>query len=197
MKRITIIVLSLIIALCVISGVFGQPKDPKDIEGWSKSRWGMTEEEILKAFKGKAVRLKEKETYHGAYATIGINDLEIDGHKYQVRFLMDNIKETLQQVNIKLKDNELSAARRIFRELEVMLVEKHGPPSLKTAQKQKDFSCMITTWNFPTTVIKLLYLDIRPINLRMFMIIYRQPHKEILVKYDELCCYSTGKSYGN
>jgi len=183
MKRIAIIVLSLIITLCLISGVFGQPKDPKDIEGWSKSRWGMTEEEILKAFKGEAVRLKGKEIYHGAYATIGINDLKIDGHKYQVRFLMDDVKKTLQQVNIELKDDELPAARSIFRELEVMLVKKHGPLSLRTAQKEKDLSCMITTWSFPSTVIKLLYLDVRPINLRMLVIIYRQPHKEILVKY--------------
>jgi len=52
-----ILIIFVLISLLFNNNVFGQPKD---VEGWSKSRWGMTEDEILKVFEGEAKKLEKK-----------------------------------------------------------------------------------------------------------------------------------------
>ncbi len=163
----------------------------KDVEGWSKARWGMTEEEILKAFTGEAKQLEKRENYKNAYATVGIDDIEIGGAKYKVRFLMDNYKNTLRQVLIKTKDENPAGAEVWFKSLEQMLVEKYGQPSYKDEKREPDRRIsrtvvlegsvkLTTAWNFPTTIIELSYLEIRSINSRILTISYRQRLKERL-----------------
>jgi hypothetical protein len=53
LKKVTLIVLSLLISISLSSSqVLAQPKD---VQGWNKARWNMTEDEVKKSFEGKPV----------------------------------------------------------------------------------------------------------------------------------------------
>lgn len=175
MRRLFIIILIFESIIWGNSKLFGQPKD---VEGWSKAQWGMTEEQILEIFKGEVVRLDKVEFYENWYASIGINNLEIGGDKFYVHFLMNKKKKTLQQVNIIAKEEALQGIEVVFEFLEQLLVEKYGKPSFKNEEEYKGR----VIWNFPTTVIELSYLVISEINFKKLTIIYHPPRKDDLKK---------------
>lgn len=155
-----------------------------DVEGWSKARWGMTEDDLLKAFEGQAIRLEQK-NYNDSYSTIEIRDIEIGSDHYQVRFLMDNNKKTLSKVLITPLDTDLAAAEIRFKGLEKLLIEKYGQPSFRDDKKEPDTRIsgslvhkgsvkLTTAWNFSSTIIELSYLELRSINMRSLVISYSQ-----------------------
>ncbi len=72
---------------------------PKDVEGWRGARWGMTEDELLAAFKNEIIRV-DRRTYRIGYSTLAIKDFEIFGDRYDVAFVMDNTDQKLLAVNL-------------------------------------------------------------------------------------------------
>lgn len=172
-------------SLFISNTVLGQPND---VFGWNKSRWGMTEEEILETFKSQAERLDKMETYQGGYknyyALIGIDNFDILGDNYKIRFLMDESK-TLAKVLIKVEGDDPSETR--YRILEQLLVEKYGPPSYKYEGKEStelihSITSITMSWNFPSTIIEIKYVEITGI-VRDLTISYYPPRKEI---YDKI-----------
>lgn len=137
---------------------FGQQKD---VQGWREAKWGMTENEILEAFKGEAVRLDKIEEWGqlNLYAFIGINNYDIDGNKYGVYFAMDKTAKTLKRIQIYLLDTTSGLVRNRFRDLEKLLTEKYGAPSFKDAS-DKILNKIVVSWNFPSTIIELNYDNI-------------------------------------
>src|SRR5216683_1237390 len=83
--------------------LFAAPAVPKEPAGWSKARWGMTEQQILDAFAGEATVLDgptPERTFNGVLVTVGIKSLSIGGTAYRVFFLMDPKTKTLHEVNL-------------------------------------------------------------------------------------------------
>jgi hypothetical protein len=160
------------IVVCGVS--FGQVQ-VKDVPGWNAARWGMTEEEILAAFKGEAVRLAKPEVYASSVATIAINRIEIGGDSFYVHFLLDFVDKKLQQVTIKPIEVTRSNIKIIYNNLGLMLAEKYGSPTLRNEEENKG-SLM---WNFPTTTIELDYFEFAPlVDVRNLALIYRPPQKD-------------------
>jgi hypothetical protein len=152
---------------------------PKDVEGWNKARWGMTEEQILSTFEGQVERFTKTETYQEVYVNLWIRNLDIGGEQYEVRFHMD--KKTNQLVKVVIKPKDKKGSIVLFKSLEQMLMEKYGPPSYKDdSYNPEKFTC---AWNFPTTTIELLYIELLYIDLKiagaepLFGLIYR-PNKK-------------------
>jgi hypothetical protein len=131
----------------------------QDVDGWDRARWGMSEDELIKAFEGQIVKLPETSRNNRMYSDLGIDDLEIRGSRYQIRFYMDNRTNVLIQVSIAPKQGTASVA--LFKSLEHMLVEEYGNPSYKDNEKGKKMERHRREWSFRRTVIELVYLDTR------------------------------------
>jgi hypothetical protein len=166
MKR---IFLTLVISWAAMAA--GDNARPKDVEGYSKTRWGMTDDEILAALPGQAVRLTAplpKRSYAGGIiANIGIEDLEIAHTKYTLHFVPG-------------KDGKLFRVRIApvnrgyaihFQALEAILTEKYGPPSYKSVAGNH----MVAKWNFPSTTIDLDYTDYGALlNMSVLVVMYEK-----------------------
>jgi hypothetical protein len=154
------------VIICMIGTITVQGQQ-KDVKGWREAKWGMTENEILITFKGEAVRLEKIEEYSSWYAPIGIIDYEIAGDKYKVHFLIDKDKKVLQQVNI-IADEGFKEIR--YKKLEQILTEKYGTPSFKNSDKNESK----IAWNFPSTIIELTYIHMKPV-IENLTVIYHPP----------------------
>jgi hypothetical protein len=108
----------------------------------------MTEDEILKAFKGEAVHLDKAQDWDqlNLYASIGINNYDINGDKYNVYFAMDKTAKTLKMIQIYAADKQYGLFQMRFKNLEPIFTEKYGAPS-------------VVAWYFPSTKIELQYMD--------------------------------------
>lgn len=187
MKRVLFIILFVI---CTSNYSFGQPKD---VEGWNKARWGMTENEVLKVLEGKATAIEKPQKYQGlskqwdAYAPVVLDEIEIGNDKYTVDFIFDDNDKKLIMVIVSIKDKSPSEVQ--FSSLEQMLTEKYGSPSFtkddKTPDKRLSTGVVLEgsdslerAWNFPSTIIELKYLYMRAINLELLKVIYKKNLKE-------------------
>jgi hypothetical protein len=130
--------------------------EPSELEGWDKSKWGMTEDEILEAFKGEVKKLPKPEDFKFAYANLWIPKFKIDSQEFNVYFQMGKETKKLEQVRIEAKGTYLVG---VFGHLEQLLTQKYGPPVYKDTEKTPMLR-MVTTkrqWNLPKTVIRLYH----------------------------------------
>ena len=138
---------------------------PKDIKGWNKARWGMSEREIENAFKGKVEQLREPiiDKQEGIYVKQEINDLTFANTKFTVSFVMDDKANELREVVLTPKGSHF---RVLFGILEKKLVTKYGPV---THRDKEDIDMqklgkngygqdqISRVWRFPSTLITLEY----------------------------------------
>ncbi len=132
--------------------------DPKNIEGYGQTRWGMTEKEVLMAEAQRVERLDEPIVFHKWTATLGIKMVEIEYDSYEVLFLFDDTDHKLAQVNLKCLDenNQLLNGRR-FVSLEKLLTEKYGPPTFATNGKgeSNESNNSRASWKLAKTTVEL------------------------------------------
>ncbi len=152
-----IIVCFLFFGLICALPTFGQLKD---VQGWREAKWGMTEDEILKAFKGEAVHLDKAQDWDqlNLYASIGINNYDINGDKYNVYFAMDKTAKTLKMIQIYAADKQYGLFQMRFKNLEPIFTEKYGAPSFKD-NSDRIVNKSVVAWYFPSTKIELQYMD--------------------------------------
>jgi hypothetical protein len=144
--------------LLVVVVAAGATDKPSDVQGWTATRWGMTEEEILASLPGQAVRLTDplpKRSYAGGVVVnVGIEVLEVSKIKLKVHFVPDE-KGKLRRVLIKPLDRAYAFH---FQTLDAILTEKYGTPTFRSTVGNK----MISKWSFPTTNIELEFTEFGP-----------------------------------
>jgi hypothetical protein len=170
--------LSFMVAAMAIASA--QPTPP-DLKGWTSTTWGMTEDEILAALPGQAVHLTGPagaRTYANRTAAIGIESLVIGKDDFHVDFLMDR-EGKLDRVMIGL--NTRSPSVLTFEGLEALLTEKYGTATItdKTQEQGLKRTCK---WIFPSTVIQLLFWDVRALKMHIFSLVYEKNTGKDLVK---------------
>ena len=161
----------------VIFPVASDAQGPADVEGWRSAKWGMSEAEILEAFKGEARRLDEPVGFSKeGQATVGIPDYSIDGAWYRVLFIFDG-QGKLNAINIRPREK---GSEGIYRSLEKLLMEKYGPLSYKNEERKRGGDKNWTArWNFPKTVISLRYIYEGPLpNVIQWVILHYQPRSK-------------------
>jgi hypothetical protein len=158
----------------LLVGIHSVTAQQNDVKGWREARWGMTEEQILSAFKGEAVRLNEPENYDSWYASVGIPKYDISGEAYFVHFLMGKKSKTLQQVNIIAAEATKEFIDNAFTRLEQILTEKYGTPSFRDEKDERKQ----VIWNYPSTVITLSYMNMKSIDFKNLVITYHPPSKD-------------------
>jgi len=101
------------------------PVAPEEAAGlWRAARWGMTVDEVLKAFPGEATRLeKPLELADGNVVAAGIDAHAVAGHPLRVRFVFEGGKLAI----VSLRTPELTkASGKIYEELQRHLRGRMG-----------------------------------------------------------------------
>lgn len=133
-----------LLLLCLIAC-----RSTTDLQGWRQAKWGMTEEEILDAFRGEATRLNPPERYHRAVATVGVEYMQIGGFSFKADFLLDEKTKRLFQVTIRpLHQEEENRIPFVLRDaVRDGLTRKYGNATVTAGHSFK--------WVFPSTIIEL------------------------------------------
>jgi hypothetical protein len=154
------------LATLLTARTFGQTNSQKDVEGWSKAKWGMTDEQVLEAFTGDVVRLPASKELD-PYAAIRIPIMKIGRSQFTVRFMLDPKTNQLCEVNILPVEqvHDYSGPRTnappevIFDELQELLTQRHGKPTSTgpTHSGTVTLDDNSAVWRFPSTKIQLSY----------------------------------------
>lgn len=163
----------LIVTLFALNLEFAHCQAPKDVEGWREAKWGMTEAQVLEAFRGEAVALGKDQQTRGSkvHAAIAIQKLDVEGLALIARFQFDNVTNNLEWVTLEPVDAKPYPTRAYFERLEPLLIAKYGQPTHRTGpdevQKPWGKSASIT-WSFPTTTVELSYSDANTVDMKKF-----------------------------
>lgn len=135
---------------------------PDDVPGWQEARWGMTEPELVEAFKSRVTKLPERQALkdNQGYADYSIQDYEIEGNKFTVFFDMDMQTKKLMRVRMSLNEETsmLSKDTLYFPKYESLLTRKYGAPSFKNDERSRGMVILEREWFFKTTTVKLSYV---------------------------------------
>lgn len=120
-------------------------------EGYSKTVWGMSPDQVVEAEGGRAVLIKP-EQFKNSWGKAKIDNVSIGGRPYTVTFLFDS-QDKLVQTNVASNENKSSViADSSFKNLAQLLTQKYGEPLFKAADK--------VTWKTSDTTIELTKVDI-------------------------------------
>jgi hypothetical protein len=132
----------------LVAIAFGQSVAPADVEGWSQAKWGMTENQIMDAFKS------EVPTGDGL-GNIIISDYEIANGRFKVSLSMDGKTKLLNRViivpvtGVPAFNGPAVNPRTQFDDLKALLTKKYGQPTSSGGNNNA------ATWNFKSTTINL------------------------------------------
>ena len=146
----------------------------KDVKGWNRSYWGMTSADLDSTFKNEII-IKERESYAKSYSNREFKNLEISSQKYKVIFLMDNKTDKLTQVNVKPLEQD-GPFKTNFENLSQILTDKYGQPTYNN-DNPGIVAGMVEyrkTWSFKSTVVELIYSEIKSIGVRILTLVYKQ-----------------------
>lgn len=125
----------------------------KDLMGWKNTHWGMTEREIIDSVGGGVLSARDKMDYSTNYSTMVIPGRNVGGFSYDVIFQMSKSKHTLCKVLLQHELDENTDWLRPFDFAKTILDEKFG-------QSIRNGTSEGYSWNFPTTIIDISYLDV-------------------------------------
>ena len=149
-----------------------------DPAGWSNARWGMTEDQVLKAFPNRAARLAEPipsctilnaKGERKEAAPIAIEKVPIGTTEYRACFYFTAGK--LSSVDLQ----PLAEADKTpdeFDRVEALLVEKYGKP-----WQSRDKFEQASRWAFQTTRIALLLFRFELGDFKKYSLTLRYSHK--------------------
>lgn len=116
-----------------------------DPGGWSKAKWGMTDDELVKAFDGQVVRFAKVDPFQ--HASVGIESIEVSGVQFKVYMApIDGKLDHILFASVNQTDN----TEETFQLLQNLLVQKYGRPWKSDAAGSVELQ-----WTFPTTVVQL------------------------------------------
>lgn len=152
--------------------------DPKNVGGYGKTLWGMTEEEVLKAEAPRVERYATESIYRidkGKHpAPMGIKSVDIGHSKYDVDFIFDAKDRKLIRVIVNsVEKTSASKNNDNFVEFLKLLTEKYGVPTFKDEGKADDISKKSqASWNLVKTSIELEHTHFIRLDASIFYVIY-------------------------
>lgn len=131
------------------------PPAPDTGEGWRGARWGMTVDEVLKAFPGEAVRIDpEMRLADGTVVAAGIDAHQVASRPFRVRFVFQDGKLSL--VSLRTPPDSY-AGHEVFAEVEKALAARYGPP-MESASDAELIDLRQTRWSAGTSGVDLKYI---------------------------------------
>jgi hypothetical protein len=176
-----------VVIFTVLLPIAGHPQgatSPRDIAGWGKTSWGMTESEVLTVLPGEAIRLAKPDKFDSGEALIGIEDFELAGGRFSVRFVFDTVNRRLNAVNLQLRESNTLIAERAFHTLEKALTEKYGLASYRNEDRKRGALGLTidnkASWRLSKTMIELKFLYLEGVS--HVLVLHYEPvaaHKEL------------------
>ena len=132
---------------------FVLPVAAEDINGWHEAKWGMTPEEVQQAlsyptFEADLAKLCSKDCQEGA--ALELDDYELNGQHFTVRFWFSKPDKRLQAVSLyekQLNDTDHQPYTKMKRFLE----NSYGSPQSSSLR----LGYFEFTWKLPSTKITL------------------------------------------
>jgi hypothetical protein len=136
-----------------------------DLDGYGKTAWGMTEDEVLRAETPRAERLERPGILAGGRTgTLRIKELRTRAGKFCADFIFEDSNQRLVQVNLtSLDEKNPRAGSEAFSILKKLLTERYGTPKVENGLSE------VASWKVGKTIIELVHLDIRQVS--SFMVI--------------------------
>jgi hypothetical protein len=122
---------------------------------WGAARWGMSVDEVLRAFPGEAVKLDPEERLSdGNVVAVGIERRAVAGQAFRVRFVFE--KGQLALVSLRTLPQGY-AEPEVYERMEAHLSETLGPP---VARDRDDnfIDLRQTRWRLPDAGVDLKYI---------------------------------------
>jgi hypothetical protein len=131
-----------------------------DLDGYGKTAWGMTEDEVLRAETPRAERLERPGIFVGGRtATLPIKKLQTHAGKFNADFIFEDSNRRLVQVNLtSLDEKNPRAGSEAFSILKKLLTERYGMPKVENGLSE------VASWKVGKTIIELVHLDIRQVS---------------------------------
>jgi hypothetical protein len=165
-----------VVILTFLGLALALPAEAEDVHGWQDAKWGMTPDEVQKAvshptFEADLAKLCSKDCQEGA--VLELDDYELDGQHFTVRFWFTKPDKRLQAVSLyakQLNDDDHQAYDKIKRFLENL----YG--SAQSSSLMRGY--FEFTWKLPSTKITL----------------YSNTTSELTIIYEERADKESGKS---
>jgi len=132
---------------------FALPAQAEDINGWHEAKWGMTPDEVQKAlsyptFEADLEKLCSKDCQEGA--ALELDDYELNGQHFMVRFWFTKPDKRLQAVSMYAK--QLNDTDHLpYAEIKHFLENLYG--SAQSYSLRRGY--LEFTWKLPSTTITL------------------------------------------
>lgn len=181
-----------------------------NLEGWSKARWGMSEQQVLKVFPREARVLTDDvadRTFGPrGIATVGIDSASLGGIPLRVLFLFGNAG-MLNGVRFVANSSSAfpppSVSDDQFMRIENALAGIYGAPTLRAASvaaitlslTRKGSASFLSAWVLPKSVIEISYIPTVVLNVSIDEE-YNQSAKSILASRPDLVKVPSHKLWG-
>jgi hypothetical protein len=125
-----------------------------DLDGFGKTAWGMTEDEVLEAEAPRAERRERPgELVGGRTATLCIKEVRTRAGMFSADFIFEDSDLRLIQVNLTSLDRmNPRAGSQAFSILKQLLTEMYGTPKLENGLSE------IASWKLGKTIVELVDL---------------------------------------
>jgi hypothetical protein len=144
--------------------------DVRNIAGYGKTMWGMSEDEVLTAEAPRAERLEKPSTMvNGDIVSIAVKGVETEGIQFTAYFIFDSQNRKLINVSLQSAADIGSSVGSTLARIEKLLTDKYGQPDEKDGEN--------LLWKLPKTTIELVGVDL---NLPIFS---TNPVRMILISY--------------
>jgi hypothetical protein len=141
-----------ILAFLII--VLARPVAGQDIGGWHEAKWGMTPNEVQKVLSYPTSVADLTKVCRGPCnegSALELDDYELNGHHFMVRFWFTNPDMRLQAVSMYAKQLDKDSGGGAFAKMRNFFETVYGAPK-SISLKHEDF---IITWVLQSTAITL------------------------------------------
>ncbi len=133
---------------------FAAPAADEDIGGWQEAKWGMTPDEVQKILSYPTSVADLAKVCSGSCnegAALELNDYDLNGQHFIVRFWFTKTDMRLQAVSMYAKQLDDANGNAAFTKMKSFLETSYGTPG-SVALKRGDF---VISWKLPSTTITL------------------------------------------
>jgi hypothetical protein len=150
---------ALLLAALLLAGAAHAAAAAADLKGWDRTRWGMSSEEIARAYGDAAVRLDGRVEFAHLYSDVGLRKSPFAGLDFIVYFQMDAQHRLAQVLLQRLKQRATGAAwEATLGALEAAFgvptaaCDRRGNPLTGTP------AVVERVWSLPTTTVRASFI---------------------------------------
>ena len=146
-------VMALLMVACAVTTV-QSADDVNAINGYGKTTWGMTPDEVLKAEAPGAKRVGKPGELGDLRSAVAVDGIQIGRDRFNAEFYFD-VNHRLQLVVVRCLDGgDARADARTFSSLEQFFTEKYGSPIREASGNSPR-----VFWKLPKTTIRLVHFN--------------------------------------